>query len=1086
MIADKTARERALDTSASFIVQAPAGSGKTELLIQRYLKLLEIVDAPDSVIAITFTRKAAGEMRARVLEALRNARARSEPPAEHQRITYEIARRVLEHDARLGWQLLQNPAQMRIETIDSLCAAITRRMPWISRFGGMPEFLEKADALYRQAARNTLAHVAQGHPALEYLLLHLDNDFAQARKLIVTMLEKRDQWLRLSGAGRDDAQVRDALEASLRRTIAAELNQLRASFPADVVQELTTLLGLDRFPNGRLEDRPVFAQIADLLLTKENDWRKRVAAFDSRDPRKARTEQLLRRLANEDELLESLERFRLLPDERYSDSQWQALQAAISVLTLAVAELQLVFREHGCVDFAELALRASQALGQLDSPTDLALSLGHRLQHILVDEFQDTSFTQFELLKKLTAGWDPGDGHTLFLVGDPMQSIYRFREAEVSLFLQAREQGIVSVHLESITLSVNFRSSPELVGWFNSTFEQLLPATDDFESGAVAFARSAAADTAEASGEQFIDFHPFLDSTEEAQKIVDIINASADGKVAILVRARNHLAAVVPALKKRRIPFQAIEIDQLGERPVIEDLMALTLALLHFGDRVSWLAILRAPWCGLTLADLHALATADTGAAIWDLLHRNDLALSSDAAARIARIMAALEEAIAQRGRVPLREWIESVWRRLGGPACVDDETALEDAAAYFDLLEGLAEGADLADFSWFREQVNALFAQPDAHATDRLQLMTIFKAKGLEFDTVILPGLGQFTKQDDPQLLLWLEQRGELLIAPKSESGKDTDPLYKFLSKIEQRKADSELARVLYVAATRARRKLHLLSTIKLADDGSISKPASRSFLKLLWPMVEQEFSQIAPAEPRPAAAVARNIRRVPLEWAAPAPAPPPAWTRSEIEIATAEPISFEWVGDRLRLAGSALHSFLQRIAVQSLSNWDESAVRANRAAYRAVLANLGVSPTDLDETAQLVETGLLRTLRDAKGRWILDPHAEAESELAISGIIDGKLYEAVIDRTFVDENGVRWIIDFKTSEHKGGDLETFLENERTRYQDQLNRYARLMMQSEQRPTRLALYFPLIGAWLEWAAPGTAAIAKQGLLFEL
>jgi len=1085
MIADKDARIRALDTSASFIVQAPAGSGKTELLIQRYLKLLEIVDAPDSVVAITFTRKAAGEMRSRVLEALRNARAGIEPSAEHLRITYEIARRVLEHDARLGWQLLRNPAQMRIETIDSLCAAITRRMPWISRFGGMPEFIEKADELYHQAARNTLAHVARGNQALEHLLLHLDNDFQQARKLIVTMLEKRDQWLRLSGAGRNEAEVRDALEASLQRTIISELNQLRAAFPSDIIQEITRLLSLDRIPEARTEDRPAWAQIADLLLTKEGEWRARVPGFDSKHPLKSRADQLLARLRTEDGLSDSLGRIRLLPPERYSDSQWQALQAAISVLTLAVAELQLVFREHGSVDFAELALRASEALGRVDSPTDLALSLGHRIQHLLVDEFQDTSVTQFELLEKLTAGWEPGDGHTLFLVGDPMQSIYRFREADVSLFFEAREQGIGSIRLEPVNLNVNFRSSPELIGWVNSTFQQLLPSADDFESGAVAFAESVARGDAQAAGEQFISFHPFLDPAGEAQRVIDLIKTSGDSKVAVLVRARSHLAAAVHALKHHRIPFQAIEIDQLGERPVIEDLMALTLALLHFGDRVSWLAILRAPWCGLTLADLHALATADTNAAIWDLLHRNDIVISADGVARVERIMPVLEKAVAQRGRLPLREWIENAWRRLGGPACVEDETALADAEAYFDLLEGLAEGADLADFARFRDRVNDLFAQPDAHATDRLQLMTIFKAKGLEFDTVILPGLGQTTKSDETQLLLWLEQRGELLLAPKSESGKDSDPLYKFLSSIEQRKADSELARVLYVAATRARRKLHLLSTVKLRDDGSVGKPAARSFLKLLWPMVATEFSKVALPESRPVEAVARPIHRVPVDWIAPPPLTPVAWTRADIDIAAADPISFEWAGDRLRLAGSALHAFLQRVAAQGVESWNESAIRANRAAYRTMLANLGMPPTDLDETAQLVETGLIRTLRDAKGRWILEQHAEAESEFAIAGIIDGQLHEAVIDRTFVDENGVRWIIDFKTGEHKGGDLETFLENERSRYQDQLDRYARLMMQREQRPTRLALYFPLIGAWLEWSASAAAA-PQQGLLFEL
>jgi ATP-dependent helicase/nuclease subunit A len=1085
MTADKAARQRALDTSTSFIVQAPAGSGKTELLIQRYLKLLEIVDAPDGVVAITFTRKAAGEMRSRVIEALRIARTGAAPQAEHERVTFDIARQVLEHDRRLGWDLLQNPAQLRIETIDALCAAITRRMPWLARFGAMPEFSEKAGDMYREAARNTLGHLERGHQALSYLLLHLDNDFQAARRLIMQMLEKRDQWLRHTGVNPDFEVVRAQLEATLRRLILGKLQRLRVGFDNDVAAEIVRIREWDRFPEANLEELPQWYAVADLLLTKEGEWRKRVdknMGFPPIHPLKPRLEQLLARLRSEDALLESLQRFRELPAAQFSDSQWRAMEATVSVLALAVGELQLVFQARGRVDFAELAIRAAWALGHVDSPTELALALGYRIQHILVDEFQDTSYTQFELLEKLTAGWEPGDGRTLFLVGDPMQSIYRFRQADVSLFLKARLEGIGSIRLEPLALSVNFRSRRAIVDWVNSTFAGMLPAEDDLESGAVAFAESTAA--AEDDNTECIGIHPFLEAGDEAERVVELVKACGDAKVGVLVRARPHLVAIVDALKRHKIPFQAIEIDQLGARPVVEDLMALTLALLHPGDRVSWLAILRAPWCGLTLHDLHALAGAEPYAAIWDLLHAGKMVCSEDGSARIRRIMPVLEEAIAQRGRRPLRDWVEGVWFRLGGPACLEDATALEDAVAYFDLLEGLAEGADLADFAWFREQVDALFAQPDTQADGRLQLMTIHKAKGLEFDTVILPGLGSLPRQEDQALLLWLEQRGELLLAPISEAGKEKDPIYEYLSHVEARKLEHETKRLIYVATTRARQHLHLLATMKAKDDGSIAEPASGSFLKLLWPAVGHAFVNVSSAGNLDVAAKVRNIRRVPLAWAVPAPPPAVAWQRVEVEAAEDPVIAYEWVSDRLRHVGTALHAFLQRIAREGLDAWDEAAVRARRNAYRAVLSNLGLPPADLEEAAKQVETGLSRTLRDPKGRWILERHSEGECELAITGMIDGKLREAVIDRTFVDDDGVRWIIDFKTSAHQGGDLETFLDNERKRHEEQLGRYARLMVQRDERPIRLALYFPLFGGWREWAAP--VVLRKQASLFEL
>jgi ATP-dependent exoDNAse (exonuclease V) beta subunit len=443
-----------------------------------------------------------------------------------------------------------------------------------------------------------------------------------------------------------------------------------------------------------------------------------------------------------------------------------------------------------------------------------------------------------------------------------------------------------------------------------------------------------------------------------------------------------------------------------------------------------------------------------------------------------------LEQALANHGRQPLRDWVEGAWLRLGGPACVEDETALEDAAAYFDLLEGLEGGADLTDFEWLREQVRLLFAQPNTQAGPRLQLMTIHKAKGLEFDSVILPSLESPPRKDDPRLLLWLEQRGELLLAPISESGRDTDPIYRYLDRMERRKMEQETGRLLYVAATRARRRLHLLGSVKKKDDGSIAEPAPGSFLKLLWPAVSESFADISHPQPNEQPKTAHMLRRVPADWEVPAPPPAVPWKARTIEKVELPRVTYEWVSDRLRHTGTAMHGLLQRIAREGLDVWNEETVRSRRSRYEAVLANLGISPAELPEAAKRVETALLRTLRDPRGRWILAAHSEAACEVSIAGLIDGKLSESIIDRTFIDEAGVRWIIDYKTSDHQGSDLENFFEAEKERYKEQLERYARLMFQRNERPIRLGLYFPLLGGWREWGAP--VVLRKQATLFEL
>ena len=244
------------------------------------------------------------------------------------------------------------------------------------------------------------------------------------------------------------------------------------------------------------------------------------------------------------------------------------------------------------------------------------------------------------------------------------------------------------------------------------------------------------------------------------------------------------------------------------------------------------------------------------------------------------------------------------------------------------------------------------------------------------------------------------------------------------------------------------------------------------------------QAFQNLSRTDSAGEQRTARNIRRVLTGWRVPSPPPAVEWTCPEIPTIDILPVPFEWVSQSSRYAGTALHGLMQRIAREGLEAWDENSVRAQRGLYQSVLANLGVPPGELAEAAKRVETAVLRTLRDAKGRWILGHHSEAECELPITGLIGGKLYKTVIDRTFVDEDGVRWIIDYKTGSQEGGGLETFLDNEKERYQEQLERYARLMVQRDAHPIRLALYFPLLGGWREWAAP--VAVRKQGSLFEL
>jgi ATP-dependent exoDNAse (exonuclease V) beta subunit len=1095
MTADHRQRSAALDPTQSFIVQAPAGSGKTELLIRRFLALLGAVDTPESVVAITFTKKAAAEMAGRAMRAIRLASENVPCESAHEQVLRELALAALRQDEKYGWRLLENPSRLQIQTIDALCLRIAGRMPWVARLGALPGFTEKPQSLYQEAARETLRLLEQGDPraaAIETLLLHRDNNIDNVTGLIAQMLERRDQWLRHTGVNPDLEEVRQSLEESLRWLIEGALDHVRRAFPSDLARRLFAMAGFTSGPqpHGLSE----WQAAVKLALTDAGDWRKKVdirLGFAPQTARKQQMEQLLSELRQHDELREVLKTVQQLPPDHYSDEQWAVLSAVIQILPVAVAQLQIRFRERNEMDFNELSLAALRALGPLDAPTDLGLALGQRIEHLLMDEFQDTSESQFELLRRLTVGWAPGDGRTLFLVGDPMQSIYRFREAEVGLFLKAKSEGVGDVKLTSLTLSANFRSDPAIVDWANATFRDIFPDTEDANRGAVRYSESTSTRAHDGGGvsvEAFLDGNDAIESARALRLIEESV--AAGQRVAVLARGRSHLVDIAARLREQGLRFQAVELEDLGARPVIQDLLALTFALLHRADRVSWLSILRAPWCGLTLADLEVIAGgAERDATIWDQLHRAGLSLSPDGAQRFGRVRPILEKALAECGRRDLRTLVEDTWRALGGPSCAEGPVDLEDAAAFFDLLEQSQEGGDLADFQGLRAQANELYSKPDPEATEALQLMTIHKAKGLEFDVVILPGLHRLPKRDDGGLLEWLEENGMLLLAPMSAEGGDTDPIYKYVTKRGKEKGRNEVMRLLYVAATRARKKLYLLGSAE-TDTQGLKAPRADSLLGLLWNAVQPYFQAKLSGHTTAAAASAgapdRRLRRVPEGWTTPPFAEPAVWEQVQEAPAPLEEITFEWVSDSLRHAGTVLHAFLQRVAREGPGRWDAVKVAECRNKFRAGLANLGVPPGKLDETATRVEDALTRCLESERGRWILASHREAQSEFELSGVLDGRIVEARIDRTFIDEQGVRWIIDYKNSTHRGGDKEAFLNNEQDRYREQLERYARLMMLDDPRPVKLGLYFPLLNGWREWEAPARGVrTAAQANLFD-
>jgi ATP-dependent helicase/nuclease subunit A len=1131
MLADEQIRRQALEPNQSFIVQAPAGSGKTELLIQRYLKLLGLASYPEEILAMTFTRKAAAEMKERVFSALTEAETHQRPEQAHARFTWELAQKVLKQNQSREWHLLDNPARLRIVTIDSFCSSLTRRMPLLSRMGAGLNIQENARSLYRETARNILSLTeSETNPygvLVRNILRHIDNSKEDFIKRIVQLLDKRDQWMISFFDPRENLEAhplnedaRTGLEKTLENLIQSRLGELNDLFSPAIQKSIlqiatysgrnlenenpshpcACLANLQGFPSTTIDSLEAWKGLAQLFLTQTNTYRKkpdvRLGFPSGKNPVAKQMKdafiELIDTLQTNPALLTALAKVKRLPRGHFTDMEWDLLKSTIRLLAEINKRLKEVFSSRQITDFTEISLSAISGLVQKDEdgeehPTDLLFYLDCKIQHILVDEYQDTSFKQEELLHKLTSEWNDKDGRTLFIVGDPKQSIYRFRDAEVGLFIKTREQGLGNLHLTSLSLESNFRSQKNLVDWVNTCFQKIFPIHEDANLGAISYTPSSA--VLEESIHPGVLYHPVphhqdshIISEEEAHKITGLIkelhSQYPDKSLAILVRGRTHLTSIVRHFNESGITFKAEAIDSLTDRPAILDLLSLLRALRYPGDRTAWLSILRAPWCGLSLTDIHALVELNTTTPVWFLL--NDLSrmelLSSDGRKRAQSLVENIHYFLNGHADKNFRDVLEACWIKLGGPACLQG-TNPDDIEVFFNKVEEIINSGQEEQFENFDQLLTDLYASPLAVSDNAVQIMTMHKAKGLEFDFVILPGLGKRIKGDEKRLVYWMPHGDDLLLAPIEEKGGETSPLYEFLSDLNKEKEDYETLRLLYVAATRAKSQLHLFGHLDPSKEEEW-KPHSKSLLNKLWPHIKDkwleklnETVEQSSVQPEPLSAETHSIHRLPINFSFPSPADsiiegPVVEIEDEKYI---EP-EYYWAGNTARCLGNVLHRCLHDIAVEGIEAWPEDRIANFKSRFKSALLGEGLP---LEQANEALKSGLLalsKVFEDERGLWILAPHEDARSEYPLTFFENNRYIRNVIDRTFVDE-GVRWIIDYKTGTHKGEgkSLELFLDNEVQRYKSQLDRYeAVLKKHGEKLPIKKALYFPLLKAWRE------------------
>jgi len=1085
-------RKRAIDPAHSYLVQAPAGSGKTELLTQRILALLATVDEPEEILALTFTRKAAAEMTNRVIEALSIKKPDDEN--SHRMVTWQLAHKALARSDERGWNLSEHPARLRIMTLDSLTGALARQLPLLSGLGDMPTPSEHSGVVYREAAEQTLHRaMKQDSAAVEALLLHQDHNTVAVIDLMAKMLGNREQWLQyIASHGRNTKTFKEMIESNLAEFIINQLQQCDALIPLEVKTTLPSLLHFagKELNNSILTDITMWPASCDtnhlthwkilanfLLTNKDPQFRKSMSKIQgfptSSKDEKQQMLAILSLLTDISGLADAMHHLRGLPDTpTFTPTQWQMVESLFALLPLAVVDLQSIFSRQGKADFTEIALRALDALSDTHgNPSDLLLKMDYRIHHILIDEFQDTSELQMNLLRCLTSGWQEDDARTLFMVGDPMQSIYRFRKAEVGLFLQAANNSAALPKVTGLQLEQNFRSSPVIVEWVNQAFSHIFPKKQDAISGAIQHAHAVAG----LSHLGRVQLHRLEhsgdlnnDDVTEAHAVTALVKQaiSRGQRVGILSRTRKHLHAIMPSLSEAQIPFRAIKILPLNTRPEIRALRALLRALLHPADKESWLAILRSVCCGLSTADMFTLLH-DDHRNIWEIIE-DEQSLSKlrvDAKSRVSHVKQALRPCMAVSGKIKVRELVTSAWLRLGMPSMLDD-TAHTNVETLLALIDSLDEKGRV-DFTLLDERIDSLYAAPNAcKEAEQVELMTMHGAKGLQWDMVILPGLGKQPKGNDQPLLAFtdvpMQGKSLFLMSPKAET-RSKDELFSLIQSVENRKEANELARLLYVACTRAETELHMF--------GGISKKSGEaqkgSLLELLSPSSSQgtdtcfgaEMSMLGTDE------VIKPNRKKSLQRIKTIPQPLP-----ELVAEINQEPEYGWAGPEATPIGNTLHTILQQVAEHGIETWEEQhTMQATHVIKRMLIAE-GLSGELLQSALLRCKEGLKKTLHSKLGQWILsNQHEDAHCEWTLSFMQNGQACQRIIDRSFVDEQGTRWIIDYKTGAHEGSDLNTFLDSEQQRYAPQLEGYKELLHTMDpERPIKMALYFPAFDGWRE------------------
>jgi len=1033
---DQPIRDEVIKPKSSYLVQAPAGSGKTTTLARRILQLLAVVDSPKEIIAISFTNKAAAEMHEKVLEQYKDQ--------ENKNVVEKIKLRAKE----LNWDD-DFMSLLEIMTIDSLASKITRQAPLLSESLFM-NISEDPYAVYEAAVKE----IMKDNEQLTELFPFLNYGYQKIKNQLIAQLENRDQWIeRIQYYKNNPTIIEDETKVYYLNEMKAWVIKLRGLFKKEQIEDIKNILSyLDSNFSKQENNIDFWLIFRDLIMTKDGNIRRRFGpseGFPKDDEGISYSNKLSELLINSNinNILKDLNN--VVYEENIADIFPTKIHSAAILLSDLELKLQGQFTVRGELDYTQVVKNAIKTLND----SDVGILFDEKVSHILIDEFQDINELQKEFLMLLTDNFSGNPKKSFFAVGDPMQSIYRFRKAEISIFddLQKKQQ-FGDIRVKACKLEVNFRSNIKIINWLNDTYKNAFGEIDDRDGGLIRYHPSCRGpETGEIEGDG-VKFHiiknkikdNYTEQKSEADYIFKIIQKikakKKETEIVVLARNRSHLRNILTLMRKdKSFSIEATEIDSIEYNQSFQDILCLTKALYNLNDKISWIGILRSPWCGLKLEDLTCLFETNSTETPWRIINNTSITeqLTNDGQKRLGLLRSVISKNIQYRGRVAHRFFIESIWRQLLGQKTIVDIDDMERIDKFFDLVDQSSSPLSI-DFEKLDRLIEDLKTNDRTNEPYPVRFYTMHKAKGDEFECVIIPGLGRVPKADDHTLIA-SDNEGQILSLNNNKE--DQDNLYNYHRSKELIRRQNENIRLLYVAITRAKENCHLIGSVTKNSKGELSPPKN-SLLSILWPQdITIENKEFVPAEefvPKLRRLKSENFNHN---------------IKVNTKISPIKNIEKKKISkDNIyTFTGTLIHNYYELIIKKQL---DINNLLSKKLSYiYDIFVKNNFSEPESNSAIKVVESALLSLQNSKDGQWIYQLHEDEKMEVNYLHKISDEIKPVIPDRIFI-EDGIRWIIDYKTV----FDYKLDLKIEAKTHSEQLNIYESLFDDSFTK--QKAIYF--------------------------